>query len=371
MHKLTFYPLGNADCCLIDLDNGQKILFDYAHMRDSSDKNDLRVDLEKTLRDDLESAERDGYDVVAFTHLDDDHIHGASEFFYLEHAKKYQTEGRIKMPMLWVPAAAIIEENCEDEAAIIQTEARYRLREGKGIRIFSRPDKLKDWLEKQGLSLKDRQHLITDAGQPIPGFTLADQGVEFFVHSPFASRLDDGTLVDRNIDALVVQATFIYGRQKTKLILSSDITHEVITAMVNVTKYHKNEARLEWHVIKLPHHCSYLSLAPERGKNKTKPVPEVKWLFEGQGQQGGIIVSTSKPIPTNDEDNQPPHRQAANYYREVAATIGGEFIVTMEHPTKSAPEPLVITIDSFGATVKKRNIGAAGIISSRPAPRAG
>ena len=30
MHRLTFYPLGNADCCLIDLANGQKILFDYA-----------------------------------------------------------------------------------------------------------------------------------------------------------------------------------------------------------------------------------------------------------------------------------------------------------------------------------------------------
>jgi len=29
MHRLTFYPLGNADCCLIDLANGQKILFDY------------------------------------------------------------------------------------------------------------------------------------------------------------------------------------------------------------------------------------------------------------------------------------------------------------------------------------------------------
>lgn len=371
MHKLTFYPLGNADCCQIDLDNGQKILFDYANMRDLSDENDLRIDLEKALRDDLEAAERNDYDIVAFTHLDDDHIHGASEIFYLEHANKYQTEGRIKMPMLWVPAATIIEENCEDEAAIIQAEARYRLREGKGIRVFSRPEKLKDWLEKQGLTLKDREHLITDAGQLIPGFTLADHGVEFFVHSPFASRLDDGSLVDRNTDALVVQATFIYGQQETKLILSSDIIHEVITAMVNVTKYHDNEARLEWNVIKLPHHCSYLSLAPDKGKRKTEPVPEVKWLFEDQAQQGGIIISTSKPIPTNNDDNQPPHRQAANYYRSIVDTIGGEFKVTMEHPTPSAPEPLVIIIDSFGATIKKRNIGAAGIISSRPAPRAG
>lgn len=371
MHKLTFYPLGNADCCLIDLDNGQKILFDYANMRDPQNKDDLRIDLEKALRDDLKAAKRNYFQVVAFTHLDNDHICGASKFFYLEHAQKYQGEDRAKIETLWVPAAAIIEENCEDEAAIIRAEARYRLRKGTGIRVFSRPEKLKDWLQAQGLTLKDREHLITDAGQLIPGYTLAEQKVEFFVHSPFASRLDDGSLVERNTDALVVQATFIYGGLETKLILSSDITHEVLTAMVNVTKYHKNETQLEWDIIKLPHHCTYLSLAPEKGNEKTKPVPEVKWLFENQAQEGGIIISTSKPIPADDKDNQPPHRQAANYYREVAHKISGEFLVTMEHPSKSAPEPLEITIDGFGATAKKRNIGAVGIISSRPAPRAG
>ena len=59
MHKLTFYPLGNADCCLIDLDNGQKLLFDYANMRDSNDDYDLRIDLPVALRDDLAAAGKD------------------------------------------------------------------------------------------------------------------------------------------------------------------------------------------------------------------------------------------------------------------------------------------------------------------------
>ena len=58
LHKLTFYPLGNADCCLIDLENGQKILFDYANVRDSDDDDDLRIDLPEKLREDLEEAEK-------------------------------------------------------------------------------------------------------------------------------------------------------------------------------------------------------------------------------------------------------------------------------------------------------------------------
>ena len=33
MPRLTFYPLGNADTCLIDLANGKKVLFDFADMR--------------------------------------------------------------------------------------------------------------------------------------------------------------------------------------------------------------------------------------------------------------------------------------------------------------------------------------------------
>jgi glyoxylase-like metal-dependent hydrolase (beta-lactamase superfamily II) len=147
MHKMTFYPLGNADCCKIDLSNGGKLLFDYANMRDDEDEADLRINLAKALKDDLQDAKRQDFDVVAFTHADDDHIHGFSEFFYLEHAEKYQAEDRVKIKDLWVPAAIITEEGAEDEARILRTEARHRLKKGKGIRVFSRPDRLKDWLK--------------------------------------------------------------------------------------------------------------------------------------------------------------------------------------------------------------------------------
>jgi len=52
MHKLTFFPLGNADCCRIDLEGGQEILFDYADTR-ADDNTDLRIDLPGELKQDL------------------------------------------------------------------------------------------------------------------------------------------------------------------------------------------------------------------------------------------------------------------------------------------------------------------------------
>ena len=58
-------------------------------MRDPDNEDDLRCDLEQELRDDLKDSDRDYYDVVAFTHLDEDHYKRAAEFFWLKHAKKY------------------------------------------------------------------------------------------------------------------------------------------------------------------------------------------------------------------------------------------------------------------------------------------
>ena len=137
-----------------------------------------------------------------------------------------------------------------------------------------------------------------------------------------------------------------------------------------MTKAHGNEQRLKYDVVKLPHHCSYLSLGPEKGRTETEPVPEVKELYENQGQARAILVSSSDLIPP-EETNDPPHRQAAEYYKKVARNLRGEFTVTMEHPKKSAPERLIIEIGNSGASLKKKISVLGASLLNRTAPRAG
>lgn len=376
MHKLNIFPLGNADCCRIDLDGGERILFDCAATRDPADPDDKRIDLHKELRADLNANNRDYFEVVAFTHLDRDHFARATEFFHLDHAAKYQGGDRVKINVMWVPAALITEEAPDDEEArILQREARHRFIKASGIRIFSRPERLRKWCEQNGIKLEDRLSLITDAGQLAPEFSLDKHGVEFFVHSPFAIRQDDCSVEDRNGNAIVMQATFQVGTTTTRALLMADSTYEALADIVTVTRRKRNEHRLEWDVAKLPHHCSYLSLGPDKGVDQTKPVNEVAWLYEEQGQDGAIIISTSKPIPTKgskeDADPQPPHRQAANYYKGVLKDSDGAFVVTMEHPKPISPETLIIEIASNGATLKIAAVTGSYIATSRPAPRAG
>ncbi len=377
MHKLTFYPLGNADCCLIQTSGNRVILIDYANMRDPNSLTDRRADLPALLKQALKDMGKDAFDVVAFSHVDNDHVCGAADFFYLEHAKKYQEGSRIKIKELWVPAAAILESNLEDHARAVRQEARHRLINGHGIRVFSRPEALKDWLARESIDINLRRSLIIDAGNLVPTFNITSDSVEFFVHAPFGTRLNETRVVDRNNDALVLQATFLDGQTKTRVLFAADIDYDVLVKVVEKTEAHAafDPARLDRlrnDVIGISHHCSYNALGTTKGDYRTVPDPVVARFFEKYCQRSIILISTSKPIPDNDDDVQPPHRQAAAYYQEVADTLGGQFRVTMAWPSKTAPKPLEIEItDKKAKVVSTSGKGGVGAIISAPAPRAG
>jgi hypothetical protein len=366
MNNIIFYPLGNADTYLIRVGD-RIVLCDYAAKRNPLDPDDRRCNLPEDLREDINYPIRDSIDVVAFTHLDDDHICGSTEFFHLEHAAKYQGEGRVKIDEMWVPAAAIVEEGAEDEARIIRQEARHRLRMGKGIRVFSRPAHLKDWLAKEGIRLEDRLHLITDAGRLVPGWTKEQDGVEFFVHSPFGERNGD-VVLDRNQNSLVFQATFREGN--TQFLMAADTVAENWEKIVRISRLHGNLERLMWDLYKLPHHCSAYSLSPIKGTHETVPVPEVKWLLTEGMKPRATVVSTSKPIDNVDQD-QPPHFQAKNCYLTHLKPKAGKFMVTMEHPNRISPTRLVIKVTAAGIGLESAATIGTGALVGAAAPRVG
>lgn len=374
MTQLTFYPLGNADATLIEFKDGRRMLVDYANVGTSKD-GDKRCDLSAELKSDLKAAGRNGYTVVAFTHLDDDHCCGSGDFFWLRWAAKYQSEGRHKIDELWVPAGAITEEGLEDSARVIRQEARHRLRKGEGIKVFSRPERLKDWLKNEGLTVESRKGCFVDAGKPVDGYTLASDAVEFFAHSPHAVRTNERGLEDRNADSIVFQARFREGGTDTDVLFTGDIDHAVIAEIVDITRKHGNDDRLHWNIYHLPHHCSYTAIGPDKGVDKTKPISQVKWLCETKGEARGYIVSPSKPIPfkgsAEDKDVQPPHRQAAAYYKEDVLDDGRHLLVTMAEPSTTGPKPIRILITRDGAVKDTSGGGGSKAAASVVAPRAG
>ena len=368
--KARFFPIGNADTCVID-SGGGKFVFDFASPTPQG-RDDRRMDLAKTLRSELKEEKRDSFDVVSFSHLDADHFAGASEFFYLKHAKKYQGPDRFHINEMWVPAAAVLESKWDQsqEGRIVQAEARHRLREGKGIRVISRPEVLEQWLRKQGIDPRDRRHLIVGAGNLMPGFSLNNTGIEFFVHAPFADQRGESE-VDRNGESSVFHVTLKDGPAEVRLLLTGDTPYDVLGRIVETSERAGNQHRLAWDIIKVPHHSSYNSLGPDKGEQVTTPVPSLQRLYEKYGQKAGTIISPSKAIPSSDE-TQPPHKQTAEYYRRAAKKLGGDFVVTMEHPTKQNPKPVELSVSGTGQGAALRKVAQSGIaaVTTRP-PRAG
>jgi hypothetical protein len=377
MHKVVFYPVGNGDTSQIILANGRRLLFDFCHRAKFEEAGTPEMDLRHHLQDELRAAKRSAIDVLALTHGDSDHICGSTEFFELRHAAKYQGGDRIQIEQLWVPAAMILEEGTRDgqseEVIIWRQEARHRLREGRGIRVFSRPDKLKDWLSTNGLSVESRRDLIIDAGQVVPGFSLGADGVEFFCHSPFIKHVDEGDDL-RNPCSLIFNVRFQAGPNTFDYLAVGDSEWGVLEDIVATTIAHGRLDRLQWDLFNDPHHTSYLALSDEKGVMETKPKPGVEKLLRA-GRPGAYIVSSSQPIPDTAEaraQTMPPHIQARRCYERYLAEIdGARFLVTMEEPSTRRPEPLVFNIAGDGITLDRAARSGPSILVSSPAPRAG
>lgn len=380
-HQVVFYPVGNGDTSQIILTGGRRVLFDFCHRKKAADPATPEIDLKRRLKEELATAKRDYFDVVAFTHADLDHIQASTEFFELQHAAKYQGNGRIKIQQLWAPAAMLLEEvtrdQLSDEFAILRNEARYRLLEGKDILVFSQPERLMEWLRPKlrdrGEPPTARDHLFIDAGRIVPGFSLATDRVEFFCHSPFIKHCDEGDVI-RNSAALVFNVRFQADGAHYDYLEIGDATWEDIEDIVRTTRWHKNDDRLDWDLYNIPHHCSYLALSDVKGEQETIPKPLVGKLLL-QGRRDAYVVSCSKPVTGVKEsydEIQPPHIQARKAYERYLKLVQGrKFIVTMEEPNATKPEPLVFEITQGGvAWTRSGSIGAPAIVLSTP-PRAG
>lgn len=377
MHKIIFYPVGNGDTSQIILANEKRLLFDFRHQKQGENDDEPAIDLKQHLKDELKEAERDYFDVVAFTHGDEDHIAFSTEFFELKHAEKYQGDDRIKIKELWVPAAMILDTASNDkqsnEFVIWRQEARYRLKKGDGIRVFSKPSKLKQWFKDNDLTLESREHLITDAGKIVDGFSLENDEVEFFCHSPFIKHVDENEEL-RNEAALIFQVRFEINGTQTNYFAVGDSTHDVLEDIVETTQSHHRDDRLDWDIFSIPHHCSYKALAEDKGKTETTPTKKVKELLL-HGQEDAYMISSSNPIKDNDaayKQEQPPHIQAKKTYLKYLKEINGrKFFVTMEEPNTSKPKPLEFEITDKGCSKGGSTISGAAAIISSTIPRAG
>ena len=84
---------------------------------------------------------------------------------------------------------------------------------------------------------------------------------------------------------------------------------------------------------------------------------------DSQAQETGTSSASGR---NSQSPHQPPHRQAAAYYKRVAAAKDGQFKVTMDLPSASKPKPTKIEITDRGARLLtvSATVGAASVVST-------
>lgn len=375
-HKIKFYPVGNADCTLIKLDNGKTIIIDCQISPDLTDGHgkqilfDVKADLLKELkRDELD---RPYVDLFISTHPHDDHCKGFAGNFYHGDVNNYDSENNkdeIIVEELWITPRGL-KNNLADSSADIRKEAKRRRvlydadpsfkgSKGNYLRIVGY-DKDKDF---------DNRYCYVP-GKIISTIHETDlQWLDIFIHAPFKEDVETSKKYDdKNATSIVVQFNFkIYGSPdyKCRVLMGGDAEYEI---WQHILDNNVDDDRLKWNIFLSPHHCSWSFFNDSSNKIEIKPSAET--ILNNQIGNYAHIIASSNEI--KDDNINPPCYEAKLQYIKKLKSGSSRFLNTATHcKVGNIPQPIIFKIDEYGKTLKENAIIAGVTPLLNPAPRAG
>lgn len=377
-HLIKFYPVENADCTLIKLNNGITIIVDcqlFDSLNDE-DGNQIRYDVKKDLLKEL-GKDSNGYpyvDLFVSTHPHDDHCKGFEGNFYHGNPDDYDSkknENEIIIGELWVTPRGIGNE-LADSAETIRQEAKRRRK------LYDDNMKLTgDYGNHLRIIGYNKQTTFDERYGYVPGtLVTAIDGhemawLEMFIHAPFKEDVDKSKEDDnKNATSIVVQYSFKSkcddGEVKTvcKLIMGGDAEHEIWQHIID---NNKDDENLTWNIFMAPHHCSWSFFNDPEKKDEVKPSAET--IMQKQIGFNSCIIASSKEILDNGKN--PPCYQARTEYKNRLKNKDNFFNTATDHVKGMVPQPIVFKIDKHGKTKIYQIVTVGESVVTRPAPRAG
>jgi beta-lactamase superfamily II metal-dependent hydrolase len=337
----VFWPVGTGDSTTIVVDKETVIQVDLHHLDCSNDDGDPHTPIVDRLVAVLPKRNGKPY-LAAFvlTHPDEDHCLGYADL-----------QKRVTIGELWFSPRIFREYKCDlcDDACVFQKEAKRRVKKtienaavgaGDRVRIIGYDDLLKED-EYKGFP-KERLTIPGSEIIEVDGVELAKK-FRAFVHAPFKDDCDG----ERNDASLGLQMTLKEGTVAARALLLGDHCYPTVKRIFDRSK--KDD--LAWNVLLALHHCSK-SVMYWKGEGDKEEVlkQDVLDAIEKAQQTPGHIVASSEPIPTSNKDgDNPPHAKAKQRYEEIAID---DFLCTQEHPSTTAPKPIVFEFDSAGLKLK-------------------
>ena len=375
-HTIKYYPVGNADCTLIKLDNGKTIIVDCQILADLTDGKgkqicfDVKADLLKELKKD--GLGRPFVDLFISTHPHDDHCKGFAGNFYHGAVENYDdktNKDEIIIEELWITPRGL-KNNLADTAVDIRKEAKRRRdlydadakftgSKGNYIRIIGY-DKDKDF---------DSRYCY------VPGTTVTSvhgtslSWLDIFIHAPFKEDVETSKKYDdKNATSIVVQFGFKiegYSGYKSRVLMGGDAEHGI---WQHILDNNTDDEKLKWNIFLSPHHCSWSFF--NESDNKQEIMPSSEAILNKQLGEKAHIVASSNEI--KDDGKNPPCYEARKQYIKILKSGSSHFLNTATYSKEGGiPQPIVFKIDGYGKRLKDITPVAGTSSISNPAPRAG
>lgn len=334
------WPVGKGDSTTIVIDHETVVQIDVHNLASADDDDDPRIAIIDRLVEILPVRHGKPY-LAAFglTHADEDHCLGFAEL--LE---------RVTIGDLWFsPYILRDEEDLSDDAEAFCSEARRRVdvniagpaASGDRIRVIGDHDLLRE-PTYAGLP----EECLTPPGSAFSAIDGVPHGDVFrvFVHGPVGS--DDE--IERNDTSLAMQVTLAAESVEMRLLLLGDLAYPGVRRVFDEA----DPGDVSWNVLLAPHHCSRsvfdFALGDEEEKTLKQDIVDD---MRTAAHDPGWVVASCGPIPaSNKPSDDPPHADARNRYEEIAPT---EVLVTGEHPSTEAPEPIVFNLTAAAVELRK------------------
>ena len=375
-HIIKYYPVGNADCTLIKLDNGKTIIVDCQILADLTDGHgkqvmfDVKADLLKELHKD--AAGRPYVDLFISTHPHDDHCKGFAGNFYhgdVVYYDKNKNKDEIIIEELWITPRGL-NNDLSAPAEDIRKEAKRRRKlydddenfngsKGNYLRIIGY-DKDKEF---------DSRYCYVPGKLVTTVHEASLSWLEMFIHAPFKEDVETSKKYDdKNVTSIVVQFSFKidgYTGYKSRVLMGGDAEHEI---WQHILDNNTDEEKLKWNIFLAPHHCSWSFFNDSDNKEEIKPSAEA--ILDKQFGNSAHIIASSNEI--KDDNNNPPCYEAKLQYIKKLKSGSSHFLNTDTHSkVGSIPQPIVFKITANGKTLREISTVAGASSISNPAPRAG
>lgn len=374
-HVIKFYPVGNGDTTLLKLTDNSTILIDckIRSCDQNGDDEQETFDVKEDLLNSLEYRDNKPYlDLFILTHPDEDHCLGFENHFYTGDPSDYSdsNENQIIIDELWV-SSCLFSNASNPDAKILKKEAerRRKLWEENNINKTTPGNKIR-------MIGYDGDEKFESVPNSIPGDTVTLNEIngrgtanfEVFIHAPFKSSLINAQAAeDKNSTSIILQVRFKEKETDNEwhglFLTGGDADHYRWEQVLEKSKAHNNEDKLNWHLFQSPHHCSWSYFNDRPYEDNTEPQNYSLEILDYQIDNAFIIASSKKII--NEKPN-PPHEAAKDEYLGKLKDEEN-FLNTDTYEDETKPQPIVFEVSSEGVVLvdsKKRKVEAANILAS-------